>query len=169
MSRKPFLIWLTLLLPPQAWSEPVDEYAVKAAFLYNFSAFTEWPASIGSQLNLCIYGRDVFGQKLDKLNGKKIGNRSLAVQRDLHLENAHQCQVVFISANKADEADLVLEAIGKAPVLTIGDSDDLARQGVIINMQLADNKVTFDINNTSAKRAGLTLSSKLLQLATTLY
>lgn len=162
-------MWLALLVPLRVWCAPVDEYAVKTAFLYNFSAFTEWPASVGAQLNLCIYGKDVFGQKLDKLDGRKAGNRMLAVQREQHLGNLRQCQIVFISEDKADEADLVLEAIGKAPVLTIGDSADLARQGVIINMQLADNKVTFGINNTSAKRAGLTLSAKLLHLATDLY
>ena len=54
-----------LTYAPAAKSDDLPEYRLKAAFLYNFAAFTEWPADVGSTLNLCVYGQDPFGEDLD--------------------------------------------------------------------------------------------------------
>ena len=77
--RSPFLPWLLslLLLPvaPAAWSDGLPEYRLKAAFLYNFAVFTEWPSDVGKTLNLCVFGDDPFGPEIDGLEGKAAGER----------------------------------------------------------------------------------------------
>src|ERR1700691_3755800 len=80
-----------------AVSDDLPEYRLKAAFLYNFALFTEWPADIGSTLNLCVYGRDPFGEEINALQGKPAGNRRIVVHRVTRVEGLSVCQVVFIT------------------------------------------------------------------------
>ena len=68
-----------LACAPPARSDDLPEYRLKDAFLYNFAAFTEWPAEIGGTLNVCIHGQDPFGAEIDPLNGKTVGTRSVAL------------------------------------------------------------------------------------------
>src|ERR1700691_3534998 len=81
---------------PAAPSDDLPEYRLKAAFLYNFALFTEWPAGIGSTLNLCVYGQDPFGAEIDALQGKPVGDRHMVVRRVISVEGLTACQVVFI-------------------------------------------------------------------------
>ncbi len=151
---------------PSAWCDELPEYRLKAAFLYNFIAFTEWPPQVGSKLNLCIYGPDPFGAEIDGLNGKAVGTRTLAVQRKADLDSVQGCQIVFVSRSAISQLPRVLESMHGVPVLTVADSPGAARQGAALNMNLLQSRVSFEANLGAARAAQLNLSSKLLSLAT---
>ena len=158
--------WTTLLLGAPAWANDLPEYRLKAAFLYNFAAFTEWPAEVGSTLALCIVGGDPFGAEIDPLHGKKVGERSLAVQRKTTPESLKGCQIVFITTAAGGQLPRVLDAVRGQPVLTVADAPGAMQQGVMLNMAVAQGRITFEANLAAARSARLNLSSKLLRLAT---
>ena len=171
-----WLSWLAVLAVPTAGmaalgpggaqAQETSEYRLKAAFVYNFIAFTEWPAEVGSTLNLCIHGRDPFGTDIDGLNGKAVNGRTIVLQRGAGIEALQACQVVFVAASAQEQLPRVLEALRGQPVLTIADSPGAMRRGVALNMALNSGKVTFEANLPAARAVSLTLSSKLLRLAT---
>lgn len=146
--------------------QDMPEYRLKAAFLYNFALFTEWPAEVGTALNVCIVGKDPFGKEADGLQGKAVGDRRITVQRKGGGESLNGCQVVFIAASAMDDLPRVLEKLRGNPVLTVADSPGAARQGVALNMTVEQNKIAFEANLKAARAARLVLSSKLLRLAT---
>ena len=164
------LLWLVSLalasFAPQASSNDLPEYRLKAAFIYNFALFTEWPAGVGATLNLCVFGKDPFGEEIDPLQGKKVGDRSIAVQRKTSVESLKGCQIVFIASSAIGSLPRVLDSLRGTPVLTVADSPGAADQGVALNMSVAQNKVAFEANLQAARAAGVNLSSKLLRLAT---
>jgi hypothetical protein len=150
---------------PASAEEP-SEYQLKAAFLYNFALFTEWPAGTDKSLTLCVYGNDAFGEELDALQGKPVGDRILAVRRTPLGGAVASCQIVFITSSAIDNLPRVLDGLRGRATLTVADSPGAALSGVAINMTVARNKVAFEANLAAARAAGINLSSKLLRLAT---
>jgi len=146
-------------------AEELPEYRLKAAFLYNFALFTEWPVGVGPVLNLCVLGKDPFGADLDPLQGKHVGERSFAVHRLQGLDGVRDCQVIFFSAAALGSAWQVLEQTRGAPVLTVADSPGALDLGVALNLSVERDKITFDANLAGPRGGGLKLSSKLLRLA----
>lgn len=145
----------------------VSVYRVKTAFLFNFSRFVTWPASAmesSSEFSLCVIGSDPFGEQLDKLTGKTVHTRTLVVRRIAVNGEAASCHLLYISDDA--EHDRILDTLRSQPVLTVADSDDFIEQGGIIQFHLVQNKVRFRINAGAAGDAGLSISSKLLSLAT---
>jgi len=164
------LLWLLSLalasFAPGSMGNDLPEYRLKAAFIYNFALFTEWPADVGTTLNLCVFGKDPFGEEIDPLQGKKVGDRSIAVQRKTSVESLKGCQIVFIAGSAIGTLPRVLDGLRGTPVLTVADSPGAAAQGVALNMSVAQSKITFEANLPAARAAGINLSSKLLRLAT---
>jgi len=144
----------------------LPEYRLKAAFLYNFALFTEWPSAVGPQLHLCVVGEDPFGPELALLEGKTVGERRLVVDRQIPIESLASCQLVFISASGLHALPRVLHRLEGMPALTVADTPGSIADGVVLNMTLAHSRITFEANLEAARAAGLTLSSKLLRLAT---
>lgn len=142
------------------------EYRLKAAFLFNFMLYTDWPAETGGTLNLCVVGADPFGRDIDALQGKAVGSRSVAVLRRAVGEPLEVCQVVFIPAAAIQALPGVLDSVRGQPVLTVADSPGAARQGVALNMNVLQGRVSFEANLLAARSGRLHLSSKLLRLAT---
>jgi hypothetical protein len=155
-------------LPPARADNP-EEYRLKAAILFNFVAFTEWPAGMGSTLNLCVYGQDPFGEDLDRLQGRQASGRTLAVRRAGSVDGLGDCQVVFVARPAIGNLPRVLDRLSNRPVLTVADSPGAAREGVMLNMVTMQNKVTFEANVSAARAHGLSLSSRLLRLATEVF
>jgi hypothetical protein len=154
---------------PGAFAQPL-EYEVKAAFLYNFALFVEWPPTAlparGQAFVVAVLGEDPFGDALETaLAGKQIMQWDLAVRRVARVEAAAGAQIVFISASESPRLDRVLGALAGRGVLTVGDMDGFARQGGIIGFRMEERKVRFDINPQEATRAHLKISSQLLRLA----
>lgn len=167
-SRILAALWLAvlLLITPGARADELPEYRVKAAFVYNFMLFTEWPATTGSNLNLCIHGKDPFGAEIDALQGKVAAGRSIAVHRKAAGESLKSCQVVFFTSSTIDSLPRVLDSLSGLPVLTLADSPGAMHKGVALNMGVTQGRVSFEANLQAARTAGLGLSSKLLRLAT---
>jgi hypothetical protein len=151
---------------PRGHAQAKPEYQLKAAFLYNFALFTEWPADTGPALNLCIYGSDPFGGEVDALAGKPVGTRVLAIRRTPAGGSLEDCQIVFIAPANISGLANVLERLQGSAALTVADSPGAARRGVALNMSVSLNKVAFEANLSAARSARLNLSSKLLRLAT---
>ncbi len=145
------------------------EYLVKAAFLYNFAKFTEWPseayADASAPLMICVLGQDPFGKALDSLAGKRINGRRVALSRLARVEEAQQCQVVFISESEEERVPAIIGYLADRPVLTVCNAPSCARFKGIIHLRVVSERIRFAIDIDSAKSAGLKLSSKLLALA----
>jgi len=169
-SRRTLLRLLSLAgllcLAAAARGDELPEYRLKAAFVYNFIVYPEWPAATGSSLNLCVHGSDPFGKEIDGLQGKVAAGRTLALQRKAAGEALKDCQIVFVTASMLDGLPRVLDSLRGHPVLTVADSAGAMRRGVMLNMNMVQGKVTFEANLQAARSAGLDLSSKLLRLAT---
>src|SRR5580700_879556 len=138
---------------PAAVSDDLPEYRLKAAFLYNFALFTEWPADIGATLNLCVYGQDPFGEEIDALQGKPVGDRRIVVRRVTSAEGLGICQVVFIANPSGDGIARALSILHGATVLTVADVPGAAKQGVALNMIVVNSKISFEANLSAARAA----------------
>jgi len=161
------LIAFASLASPAPADQPT-EYDVKAAFLFNFVKFVDWPstsfANPDSPITICILGTDPFGRILDDLvQGELVNGRKVTVHRIQDLPTPRACQVVF--AWRSDQ-ELVAEMnrMGKG-VLTVGEGDNFLRDGGIISFVVQNRRVRFDINRAAAEAAGLRLSSKLMSVA----
>lgn len=169
LARRSLLIVLLAFTPvTQAIAEQqaVTEYHVKAAFLYNFSRFVNWPETPVQAFRLCILGDNPFDEVLDTLIGKTVHESILVVEELTSLNNVHECQIVYLGRSMERQLQPALAEIARYPVLTVSDIDDFTERGGMIGLTLAGNRVRFEINSQAAGDAGLTISSKLLSLAT---
>lgn len=162
-----YTLTLCLLCGTQAArADEISEYRLKAAFVFNFATFTEWPAEIGNVLRLCVYGSDPFGANLDSLQGREVGTRRIEVQRRASMDKLAECQLVFITRSGIGNLPRILDNLGASPVLTVADTPGAMQQGVALNMETDRDRITFTANLAAARQHGLTLSAKLLRLAT---
>jgi hypothetical protein len=155
-----------------AQNDGLSEYAVKAAFLFHFAQFVEWPAEslkeAGSPLTYCVIGEDPFQGALEQaLSGKVIGERPVRVLHIKQDEEIRGCQVLFIGIVDKKRLAADLEKVKGKPVLTVGESEHFAQQGGMIGFCPEASKIRFEINLGAATRANLKISAKLLSLAKT--
>jgi len=149
-----------------------NEYDLKAAFLYNFAQFVEWPPeafeSAQTHLVIGVLGEDPFGKTLDKIvQDEVVKNRKLDVQRYRRVEDIGTCHILFISQSEAGRLDQILDRLKGKNILTVGETEGFVRQGGIVRL-LTDknkNKIQLRINTEAAKAARLTISSKVLRAA----
>jgi hypothetical protein len=139
------------------------EYRVKAAYLFNFVKFVEWPqAARSGPLTICVAGRDVLGDVLDRtVEGETVNGRPIVARRIL--EPTPDCHVVFVPRGAAAQA--YLRPAQGAPVLTVGETPDFIENGGIVNFVLEGTNVRFEMNPAAADRVGIRISSRLLRLA----
>lgn len=161
---------LAALLGGDAWAGEFNEYAVKAAYLYNFAKFVEWPsrafASVGAPLLICIAGANPFGDALAALTDKRVGSRPVEVRHYPAATGLDSCHIVFISRVEQGRFKTVLAKLSRLPILTVSDIGDFAQAGGMIGLVEAEQRIRFDINLAATRQAGLNLSSQLLKLAT---
>ena len=145
------------------------EYEIKAAYLYNFINYIDWPENAfpapGGTLTIGIVGQSDYGTALETLNGKQVKGRTLALKQITDTKDLDQCQIVFINSSEKARVPELLEKLKDARVLTVSEIDGFAQQGGIINFISERNKVRFEINPDAARRLGLNISSELLKLA----
>lgn len=166
MRRGLSLVVASFVLVAPARPAEVPEYQVKAAFLYNFAQYTQWPESVARTLTVCTYGSDRFGNDLDTIRDRVIGNRTLKLLRHVDLQAAPGCQVLYVAPDAVGALPRVIGSVAGHPVLIVADAPGAARAGAMINMSVSQNRVTFEANRRAARAAGLDLSSQLLRLAT---
>ena len=148
---------------------PLSEYQVKAAYLYYFSTFVEWPAGTFAHprdaLVIGVLGVDPFGVTLDDtLRGKTINGHPLVVKRFQKIEEARDSHILYISASERDRLPSILKGLEGAAVLTVGDIDQFASRGGQIAFRMEDKKVRFDINAEAVERARIKVSAQLMKL-----
>jgi hypothetical protein len=167
-----FLIILGLwgLMAKAAPAQVQQASQVKAAFLYNFAKFIEWPpgtfADDRAALTLGFFDGDPMAEALESLQGKVVHGRELKVTRRRNIEGVKECQIFFISAARQARVPQILGALKNSPVLTVTDGvDNFAKLGGIINLISIDDKIHFEICLDNAKQSGLNISSQLLKLA----
>ena len=145
------------------------ENEVKSAYLYNFGKFVEWPAkatSVMASFPICVLGADNFGSTLETIiAGESINDKKVLVKRVAIPQDAVSCRILFISSSEQNQLKEILAALDNTSVLTVSDMPQFTRRGGMIQFVVEANKVRFEVNLTSAERAGLTLSSQLLKVA----
>lgn len=167
---RPTLGLLLLLAGSQtSRAQAIDEYQVKAAFLYNFAKFVEWPAgsfkNAADPIIICVLGNP-FGDRLENtVNGKDIDGRRLIVRRISEISEAAGCHILFVATGKKRVMTDLLGSVKASPILTIGEAGNFAESGGVIGFKLDSGKVRLQINTYAAERAHLRVSSKLLGLA----
>ncbi len=155
------LPWLTVRA-----DAAVDERAMKAAYLYNFVLFAQWPALPGSDFQLCILGSTALDAELVRLEGKPVSNGLLiAIRRLMPGEPLSGCQVLYIDERNRRGLDALLQRLDSLPVLTITDATGFADRGIMIEMRKQGQRIVFDVNLAAARRARLDFSARLLKLA----
>jgi hypothetical protein len=160
---------LALFFPLLAHGAAFSEYELKAAFVYNFASFTDWPPKAAPGMSVCVIGQDPFGQALDALEGKVVKGQSLTVRRIGTIAEVRTCRILFISASEVNNLPRLLAAVKDLPVLTVADMEDAALQGVMIGFAIEKQRITFEINASAARNANIVLSSRLLNLARNVY
>jgi hypothetical protein len=146
------------------------EYVIKAAYLYNFAMFVEWPqdafANAEAPLVIGVLGADPFGGALERIvEGKRINKRRIVIQRVQSVQEARRCQILFVSVDDDPRVPELTGRLEGASVLLVGESETMIGRGGSISFNVRDNKVGYDVNLDAARKARLTISSKLLNLA----
>lgn len=141
------------------------EYALKAAFLYNFALYTDWPDLPEGHFDLCVLGDDPFGEQLDAVGQKRLKGRAIRLRRLQRAEEIEGCQLLFVAASARASLPLIAARHQRDPMLTIADADGIDPSLPMIRLVPEGSRVTFRVNLTAARAAGLELSAKLLQLA----
>jgi len=162
------LILLFSIMASPAFAQKASEYQVKAAFLFNFSKFLEWPPEVmgepGEPFIIGVLGKDPFGSNLDEIiEGEKIMDHPMIVKRFNSAEQIDKCHILFIHVpGKTSEA---LNALKGKNVLTVSDDNEFNTYGGIIRFYTENEMIRLQINIGAAKAANLNVSSKLLRIA----
>ena len=162
---------LLAVCPARAQEPPkAPEYRIKAAFLYNFTLYTEWPAASfeksDSPIVLTIAGDDPFGGELDAaIHGKTVRGRPIEIHRVAQAADVSPCHILFLTSAQARNLPQVLRRFEVLPPLTVGETEDFTSVGGAIRFFIEGNKVRFEVNTDAVARARVKMSSKLLSLA----
>ncbi len=152
-------------------AQAFNEYQVKAAFLYSFAKFVEWPPQAfpnpSAAIGICVLGTDPFGNFLeDAVTGKTVGGRPLVVYRLTDLPAAHECKILFIAASERLRMPTLLASVATLDLLTVGDTAEFTVQGGAIGLRRDGERIRLSVNLTAAEKAKVRISSRLLSLAT---
>lgn len=164
--RKALAVMLAALLAGSSVAyadETASEQAVRAALLFNFLKFTEWPVELATDthLNICVASNDAdLIAALEGLNARKLRDKTLLVSR--YRQQSH-CEVIYVDSRQRWQ--LIIEKAGTPQALTVSDYRGFAAEGGMIEIAMQDGKTRFDINQKEAKRAGLRFYPQLLKLA----
>jgi hypothetical protein len=151
-----------------------SEYEVKAAFLFNFAKFIDWPPEVFADTNspivVGVLGKNVFGDNLQKIiKDRKVNNRSFEFRKYASVTEATNCQILFISSSEKNDFAKIVSALHNASILTVSETDGFIQAGGMINFMLQDDKIRFQISDDAAKKARLKISSKLLSLSVSVH
>jgi YfiR/HmsC-like len=146
------------------------EYEIKAAFLYNFAKFIQWPphvfASSDAPLTLCVLGSDPFGPTLDDtVRAEHVEGRPIAVARPGDPGAAAGCHIVFVSSSEEARFAGILSRLDRRVILTVGEGPSFLAAGGHVSFFLEGNHVRFAVNTAALRECDLQVSSKLLRVA----
>ena len=147
-----------------------EEYELKAAFLLSVAKLVEWPPPArplpGAPFRIGIVGKDPSGGAFQtSLNGKTLLDASVVVETIERTDQALACQLLFVPAGEKDLEAVILKAVKGHPVLTFGEHEGFLLSGGLFNFYSEDKKLRLELDNESARSAGMVISSKLLRVA----
>jgi len=152
-----------------SFSQDVTESSLKAAFIYNFVLFTDWPAGLvppAAPLVLCVLGDDAVEEALRRTTRDRVhGGHGMTVTRGAPAGSPRGCQVLYVSGMTTTQAEQLVAGLRDLPVLTISDIEGFTQSGGIAQFFLEQGRLRFAVQNVSAQRAHLQISSRLLALA----
>lgn len=153
-----------------AAESPSKEYQIKAAFLFNFVHFVQWPpaafANAQAPLVIGVLGDDPFGSYLDEIvRGEKVDNHAVVIERYQRVDEINVCHLLYISRSQSKKIRAILAGLKGRSILTVADFEGFSASGGIIRFLTGNNKVRFRINRGAAENARLVVSSKLLRAA----
>ena len=165
---------VVLSLPHAGAAQRATTNEVKAAFLYNFARFTEWPPdafpSESAALVIGVAGDEALRHSIDNvIQGKHAGIRTLTTRQVTDANDTGGVQMLYIGGTAASRAEDFVSALNSGPILTVGDVERFPEKGGMINFLIAENRVRFEIRVDAAERSRLKVSSRVLTLAKTLY
>lgn len=168
-------LWLALpWLVPMAWAADTrtNEVAhrVKAAYLYKFATYVEWPqsafADAGTPMTIGVVGADEVAAELSKLReGRQVHNRALEVRTLKPGERLAGLHILFIGRPESGRLKRIVESIEPQPVLTVTESDGALGAGSVINFVAVEDNIRFEVSLARAERNGLKISARLLSVA----
>lgn len=154
--------------PRAAQADPaVTEYQLKAAFLYNFAKFVDWPAAAfadpATPFSLCVQGTEPYLAAREMLSGKTIRGRAIKVRHAESVTASGDCHLFFVADADAGGPRAVIHASGHA--LMVGEASDFIARGGVINLRRVDDRIRFDIARLAGEQQGFRFSAQLLRLA----
>jgi hypothetical protein len=147
-----------------------DEYHVKAAFLFNFAKFVEWPTETfktpADPIVICVLGENPFGNAIEEtISGKSVGGRTFSVREISGTQHPWSCQILFVNSSALNQFRAVIGRIKGAGVLSVGEAEGFTADGGVINLKVEHGNVRMEINVAAAEYTNIHISSKLLSLA----
>lgn len=151
--------------------DPPTEYQLKAVFLFNFTQFVAWPSNAFENdkdpFVIGILGGNPYGNFLDEtVRGESVNGHRIIVRRFDTIEDIKTCHILYINLKKQDELEDALAKLRNRNILTVGDTSKFTQLGGVIGFVITNNKVGIRINLGAASTSDLSISSKLLRLAT---
>ena len=142
-----------------------DLFALRAAFLYNFTKYLQWPDESRGELRLCVLGSDPSDPHIDSLHGKSVRSQRLVVRQQVIAQDIPNCDYVFIPASAKNAIPRARLQVGGYPILIVAEGEDTLQKGAMVALFVADNRLQFEIDNATARQQGLQFGSQLLRLA----
>lgn len=168
-----FIIMLFFISVRPLWALEGTEYQIKGAMMINFIKFVQWPEPFNgpsdTTITIGIIGENNFGNTLDQIEGRNIGEKQISIRRVYSINQLPGCHVLFIGASESHRSYQILREVAGTPVLTIGEDEDFIRLGGIIRFYNEKNHIRFEINQTAAQKSDLRLSAKLLEVAAAVH
>lgn len=143
-------------------ADSASEYELKAALLFKFTQFIDWPAPLNGTFNICIYGKDPFGGALININGKKVQQAFMAVKYPHTPGEVQDCHMLFLDQTDAKRLSVMVTGL---PILTISDDPGAWDENVMIVFIANPNNIEFNVNRSAAQRVGIDFRAQMLQLA----
>jgi hypothetical protein len=160
------LIFVGAVAPARA-QDFANEYRVKAAFLYQFPQFVEWPSAVWREadtVRLCVAGAPALADELGRIvEGEDLNDRKFVVVTVTGSTVVANCHLLFVRGGR--ESSALLKAVAGRSILTVADSVEALELGAVIGFRIVDRRVRFEVNTANARRNGLRISSQLLGLA----
>ncbi|MDB4970920.1 MAG: hypothetical protein JWN44_6609 [Myxococcales bacterium] len=146
------------------------EYPVKAEFIERFTRFIDWPTQVfagpDAPFVLCVVGSTPMEAHLERIAGRRLKERRVELRRLKPTADAGACHLLFVAGSERGHIKQIITRLSGKPVLTVGDSEGFAREGVLINLILdEDGHVRFEICSNELRKSGLNVSAQLLRLA----
>lgn len=149
--------------------ESTSEDNIKAAYLFNFAKFVEWPKeafrSDNEPIYVCVLGDDSLASILSSIENKTVGGRKLDIISDQTDVGSRNCHILYIGDSFGRKGPYLLDSIRQKPVLTVSSQEGFASEGGMIGFIRKGNYIRFEVNLDAVRESGLSISSRLLKLA----